>query len=302
MSALPEVHLQQGDLGLSVCPSLGGAITRFVYRDFDLLRPWDGEPNVRRAGCFVLAPFSNRVGDAGFVHQGIHYPLLPLSADFPLPIHGLAWQRPWQVLVHDSSCITLQMSHQPKGDEVREWPFAFELQHELRLSRHGLGLRLTLHNRDTRCMPAGLGWHPYFTRDGVPHLQFSVQSVWLNDERNLPRRLTGIPQRWDFHQTRALYEPELDNCFSGWDGEARILWPQRGIELLLSASEESGYLVVFTPPSDRGLFALEPVSHANNALCMAEPLEHGVRLLAPGESMTASFSMGVKVRAYSGEE
>ena len=61
---LSEIELQHGSLRLSVCPALGGAITRLSIEGIDVLRPWDGSDSVRRAGCFVLAPFSNRVGDA----------------------------------------------------------------------------------------------------------------------------------------------------------------------------------------------------------------------------------------------
>lgn|SRR5690606_18124431 len=293
-SSLAEIHLQQGPLSLSVCPALGGAITRLAYRDFDLLRPWDGEHNVRRSGCFVLAPFSNRIGDAGFVHEGVHYPLRNSSPDFPLPIHGLAWQRAWTVAHHDETTLTLELTHQPEGEAVLDWPFAFELKHELKLSEEGLDLQLVLRNLDERSMPAGLGWHPYFARHGVPSVQFSAQSVWLSDNKSLPSSRTEIPEKWDFRRARPLYEPELDNCFSGWDGSARIHWPQRGIELLISASQELRHLVVFTPPPDKGIFALEPVSHANNALCMADPTAHGIRVLAPGEIMSASCSMRLK--------
>lgn len=292
-SELTEIHLQRGLLSLSVCPALGGAITRLVYQGFDLLRPWDGEHNVRRSGCFVLAPFSNRIGDSGFEQEGVHYPLRNISPDFPLPIHGLAWQRAWTVAHHDETTLTLELTHQPEGEAMLDWPFAFELKHELRLSEEGLDLRLTLRNLDERSMPAGLGWHPYFARHGTPVVQFSAQSVWLSDDRSLPSSRTDIPQAWDFHQARPLYEPGLDNCFSGWDGRARIRWPQTGLELLISASEELAHLVVFTPPSDRGLFALEPVSHLNNALGMPDPQAHGIRLLAPGETMTVSCNMRV---------
>ena len=53
------------------------------------------------------------------------------------------------------------------------------------------------------------------------------------------------------------------------------------------------YLVIFTPP-DKPFFCVEPVSHVNNALNMADPLAHGVRALAPGEAMQASFSVHVQ--------
>lgn len=290
-STLPEIHLQRGPLSLSVCPELGGAITRLAYQGFDLLRPWNGEANVRCSGCFVLAPFSNRIGDSGFEHEGVHYPLRPLSADFSLPIHGLAWQRPWTLVHQDETGMTLRLTHRPVGDQALDWPFAFELEHELQLHETRIELRLTLRSLDERSMPAGLGWHPYFARPGVPHVQFRAQSVWLSDEANLPRVRSDIPGYWDFHDARPLHEPGLDNCFSGWDGKARIRWPQRGIELRINACHALDHLVVFTPPAERGLFALEPVSHANNALGMPDPLANGMRVLGPGETMTASCSL-----------
>ena len=43
----------------------------------------------------------------------------------------------------------------------------------------------------------------------------------------------------------------------------------------MSASEELGYLVVFTPAD---FFAVEPVSHANNAIAAGTTLEVIMRL------------------------
>lgn len=292
--SLTEIHLQRGLLSLSVCPDLGGAITRLAYQGFDLLRPWDGEANVRRCGCFVLAPFSNRIGGSGFEHEGVHYPLRTISPDFPLPIHGLAWQRPWSPVRHDETAMTLKLTHQPTGDQALDWPFAFELEHELQLHEARIELRLTLRNLDERSMPAGLGWHPYFARHGVPVVQFSAQSIWLSDVANLPRMRAEIPAQWNFQHARPLHEPGLDNCFNAWDGKARIQWPQQDIELLISASEELDHLVVFTPSEDKGFFALEPVSHGNNALGMPDSQANGMRVLAPGEMMTARCSMHLK--------
>lgn len=41
----PEVHLQRGPVQLSVCPTLGGAITRLRFDGVDVLRAWDGSDN-----------------------------------------------------------------------------------------------------------------------------------------------------------------------------------------------------------------------------------------------------------------
>jgi aldose 1-epimerase len=57
------------------------------------------------------------------------------------------------------------------------------------------------------------------------------------------------------------------------------------VQLSLSTGEALSRLVVFTPPAELGFFAVEPVSHANNALNMPDPQGNGMRLLAPGERL-----------------
>ncbi|WP_217474073.1 aldose 1-epimerase [Stutzerimonas stutzeri] len=290
---LSEIEVRRGALRLALCPNLGGAITHLSYDGIDLLRPWDGSNSVRRTGCFVLAPFSNRVGGAAFEHAGHAYPLRRLSEDHPLPIHGVAWKRPWTLIEQNASRLTLRMAHRPDGDCVLDWPFAFDLEHRLELVDNGLDLHLSLENRDTRAMPAGLGWHPYFMRHDACDLQFAAQAVWQNDAEGLPSQLSGIPAPWDFSTAKPLHAPGLDNCFAGRSGPVSIRWPRLGIELSLQASEVLDHLVVFTPPAEMGFFAVEPVSHANNALCLDDPGAHGMRTLAPGQRLQASCAIRI---------
>lgn len=293
-SPLTEIELQHGQLRLSVCPALGGAITRLSIDGFDILRPWDGSDSVRKASCFVLAPFSNRVGDIAFEHEGQRYPLRSLSAEHPLPIHGVAWKRAWSVVEQNTANLVLTFVHQPEGEGVLDWPFAFEVEHRIQLTDEGVALQLTLRNTDTRSMPAGLGWHPYFLRHEECRLRFAAQSVWQNDPQNLPSHLSPIPPEWDFSVARPLREPGLDNCFVGRNGIVQIDWPGEGIVLTMDACEGLDHLVVFTPPAEMGFFAVEPVSHANNALCMQDPASNGTRTLAPGETMQVSCRLQIQ--------
>lgn len=293
-ATLTEIELRHGPLRLSVCPALGGAITRLSVDDFDLLRPWDGSDSVRRAGCFVLAPFSNRVGGSAFEHEGQRYPLRRLSPDHPLPIHGIAWKRAWTVVEQAPASVSLTISHHPEGVAALDWPFAFELEHRLRLSDEGVALHLSLRNTDSRSMPAGLGWHPYFLRHDDCRVQFVARSVWQNDSQGLPSHLSPIPAQWDFATARQLQEPGLDNCFVGRTEPVLIRWPEQGVELVMNTSEALDHLVVFTPPAEMGFFAVEPVSHANNALGTGDPMANGMRTLAPGEVMQVSCRIGIE--------
>ncbi|MFG3501519.1 aldose 1-epimerase [Pseudomonas sp. NPDC047963] len=294
LHSLTEVELQHESLRLSICPALGGAITRLSVDGIDLLRPWDGSDSVRRTGCFVLAPFSNRIGDGGFMHEGTRYPLRNLSAEHPLPIHGVAWKRAWSLTEQTSTSLRLTFTHQPEGDGVRDWPFAFEVEHEIKLDDTGVALQLRLRNIDSRSMPAGLGWHPYFLRHEACQLQFEAQGVWQNDAQNLSFKKAPIPAEWDFSSEQSLQQPSLDNCFVGRTTPVTIRWPNEGVAVTMHASESLDHLVVFTPPAEMGFFAVEPVSHANNALCMDDPDANGIQVLQPGDTMQVSCKLQIQ--------
>ncbi len=48
-------------------------------------------------------------------------------------------------------------------------------------------------------------------------------------------------------------------------------------------------------PQDKDYFCVEPVSHVSNAIHMADPLAHGLRSVAPGESTEAWMQLDIKV-------
>ena len=283
MASFDELHLTRGGFQLAVCPALGGAITRFAFDGVDLLRPWDGSEQVRRTGCFVLAPYSNRVADGRFDFDGSSHQLRRNSADHALPIHGVAWKRAWQLDERGADHLLLSLSHDPReGENAADWPFAFHLSQRLQLLDDGLRLELRLHNRDSRPMPAGLGWHPYFPRHAGVELQFTAEAVWLADEQQLPLHQAAIPASWDFRQLRAVDEPGLDNNFSGWNGQARLCWPEQRLSLAIEAGPGLQHLIVYTPPAVQGFIAVEPVSHANGALNRGA---EGLEILAPGQTL-----------------
>lgn len=295
---MTEIELRRDRLRLTLCPALGGAMTSLSFDGIDLLRRWDGSASVRRTSCFVLAPFSNRVSGGAFEYNGERYPLRRLSEDHPLPIHGVAWKRAWSVVEQESSSATLRFVHCADGEGALDWPFDFEIEHRLQLTGNRIELVLSLRNTDTRTMPAGLGWHPYFLRRAGCQLRFAALSVWLNDAQGLPSKRVAVPDQWDFAAARPLQQPGLDNCFAGRSEPVSIHWPEESVDLTMQASESIDHLVVFTP-ADMDFFAVEPVSHANNALNMDDPAANGIRVLAPGETMQVSCTIDIN-RANAG--
>jgi aldose 1-epimerase len=94
-----------------------------------------------------------------------------------------------------------------------------------------------------------------------------------------------IPEDWDFSAPRGLPESFLDAGFAGWDGRARIAWPNRGVAVEIEADSATRFYHVYAPNPAKPFFCFEPVTHPNNALGKpGGPAANGLRVLAPGES------------------
>ena len=273
---------------LEVCPELGGAIANWHLRDggAPLLRHSDADAlaagTPRRLGCFALVPWSNRIGAGGFANPD-GWLALEAGSDGSLPIHGSAWQQPWQVIAHGEQHVELLL------ESTR--PFAYRAHQRLTLHDGCLSIELQV----THCagQPAwyGLGLHPYFPRTAGTRLQVAAQGVWLCDEQLLSREQVAVPQAWDFSEERGLPDERIDNAFTGWNGRASIHQPDLGYRLDCQASH-CDHCLLFTPPGQE-FFCVEPVSHPVNAHHL--PGRPGLRLLAHGETARLGWSMSCRL-------
>jgi aldose 1-epimerase len=84
----------------------------------------------------------------------------------------------------------------------------------------------------------------------------------------------------------------VDHCYDGWAGVAHLRDDVFDIRVRSNLSR----IVVFTTPG-RDSIAIEPVSHVNNALALADggdPAALGLVTLGPGESLTAQMTIEVE--------
>jgi aldose 1-epimerase len=279
----PSFELHAGALRLALRPDLGGCIAGLWHRDTPILR--STEPALltasRASACYPLAPYSNRLGYRKFRWQRHDYTTAPNFDDSPHSLHGVAWQRPWEIV--SSSALEVVLRYRHGGDA--DWPFAFEVSQYFTLTPHSMGVQMVITNTDERVQPVGLGWHPYFEKRERSRLHIEVASRWDSDATQLPTRKVAQPGI-----DSDVSHLDFDNCFEGWSGPARI----RDEKFSLQLASNLGYLVVFTP-QEKAYFCVEPVSHVSNAIHMAEPAAHGLRALDPGASFEASMQLEVSV-------
>lgn len=261
---------------------LGGSIAGLWHADVPVLRstPAAALTDVRQAGCYPLVPFSNRIGHAVLEWNGTSHPLVRNFAPEPHAIHGVGWQRPWQLLEASATFALMSFEHRPDPS----WPFAFDCSQALRLGPDALELTLSGTNQSDQPAPFGLGWHPYFVKRPDSHVWFRAGGRWEMGDDKLPTHRTD-GQGLDTDCAQLV----VDHCYDRWHGQVRL----RDARLAVCITSSLDHLVVFTH-TGCDFIAIEPVSHVNNAVNMgrSDPLRQralGVRLLQPGESLSASM-------------
>ncbi len=281
-----RITLTQGQFRCDIEPDLGACIAGLWMGDVPVLRSSIGKPlaSARESGSYPLVPFSNRIGHATLTWNGTSHPLVKNFGNEPHAIHGVGWQRPWEVLEASDNFAILSYEHKPDA----AWPFAFDTSQAFRLTGNELELTLSITNQSKAATPVGLGWHPWFVKRRQSRISFKAAGRWEMDAAKLPTARTPT-QGMDVEA--ALLD--VDHCFDGWSGELHL----RDELFHTRVSSALASLVVCTNAT-LGHIAIEPVSHVNNALnLMARGVASagalGVQVLQPAESMSAEMTIRV---------
>ncbi|MES2832157.1 MAG: aldose 1-epimerase [Pseudomonadota bacterium] len=290
----PSLEVTTDRQRLQLLPTLGASIASWetlvggVW--VPVLRPWNrASVDAFTFACFPLVPWSNRIGKGGFTHDEVYYPIVPNRAGEPYPIHGDGWLQPWQV--HDSERhneATLHIESRHAGGD----PYHYRARQHFDLHADGLTITLSVTHLGKKSLPYGLGLHPYFLRDADTLLQMQCDGLWLSDTDPMPvAHSDTLPPTFDYREPALLQGPMIDHCFTGWDGQATITYPSRGMEIEFSMRDCDGYALMYRPPG-LDFFCLEPITHPIDAFHM--PQRPGLRILEHRQSMKLELTLRVQ--------
>ena len=226
-----------------------------------------------------MAPWSNRISEGGFDCPDGWLALAPNSLTDPLPIHGSAWQQPWQVVSHTRDEVVLQLDSST--------PFAYRARQRFHLSEGKLSIGLQVTHLAEHAAWHGLGFasllpaHCRHSVAGAGPTGLVVRQHKTANTTHFDARRMGL------QQPRALPETLVDNGFCEWDGHCLIQQPELGYELECQATGSDYYLLYC--PVGLEFFCIEPVSHPVNAHHL--PGRPGLRLLEQGQSVELGFSL-----------
>lgn len=283
------MELRAGEARAVLAPARGGGLAALTVGGRPVLSAGEGRPEGPFAlGLNLLLPFSNRVSRP-FSFEGRTHALPANLPGEALPIHGDAFQRVWTIAEAGAEAGADQA--RLRLEEGAIGPYRYEAEARWRLAPGALDLHLSLVSRAEGALPWGIGFHPWFPRDGGTRLRFHATGWWPEGEGHLPATPAPVALPGGMGWERPAPPPEgwINAGFAGWDGEAEVIQGAgAALSCRLSAPGLST-LLLYSPGAGAPFLCLEPVSHPVDALNL--PGRPGLVRLGPGGRLSAAMRL-----------
>jgi aldose 1-epimerase len=294
----PLLQIGAGDLSLELAPEIGGSVASFRARNrerfVDLLRPLSAVARRNRdpigTAMFPMLPYANRIAHNHFQFEGRTYEVAPNAPGQRFNLHGTGWTSEWQVAAIGTDSAVLTLDHIAQHE-----PYSFSAYQRFEITPNCLRIEIGIVNRGARAMPFGLGLHPWWPRHSEVKLKFSATRFWLEGPEHFPTECISLSSELAFSQSRDLPATWRNNCYSGWDGLAEVLFPGLNTGVRIEADPLFGHLMLYCDPSQH-VFCLEPQTHASGALNRPEQShlgDQGLVVLRPEELLAGVVSFSV---------
>jgi aldose 1-epimerase len=268
------VTLTEGAARVDLLPALGGRIAQVTVGGRALLRgsehaalgwPW--------WGSYPMLPWANRIpgGVATFRGDTI---TMPVNWPDGTAIHGLAYERPWDVVSAGPTAATLEI-------EVAVDRYHVRAEQRFALSAGALDLDIDVVNVADWPVPAGVGIHPWFVAAPVC---VPAELVWpgegpmpdgpprpVRPEEDLRQPVTALP---------------MDRCFTGLTGTSADIG-----DLTLAWRGPITQVVVYS--GEPGFVCVEPQTMATDGFRLADAGVDGSGVIAldPGATLSVAYRL-----------
>ena len=299
---------------LEIWPALGLNAFRWQVAGQELLYrnpQFFTENRPTRGGFPILYPFPNRIHAGQFTWEGkTYHPPIGDPAN-KNAIHGFAFKRAWRVVDQGADAAGAWLTGEFQGsvdapETLAFWPADYRLRVSYRLFDHVLRVEAEATNPDTKALPFGLGYHPYFALAPFGGAQAAItvgaRKFWELNESLPTGRIVDVDESRDLRQGRQYASLKLDDVLTdlqafaydqqdnlGLVGVIRHPAGERMLTLWIGADFRE--LVAFTPPH-REAICLEPYTCTTDAInLMQRGIDAGLRVLQPGESWQGIVEM-----------
>ncbi|MEO6972184.1 MAG: aldose 1-epimerase, partial [Rhodoferax sp.] len=141
--------------------------------------------------------------------------------------------------------------------------------------------------------------HSWFPRTPKTRITAPVQGVWLCGKDPLPVGHTNdFPPGWNLNEGVQANGSLVDNGYTGWNGNARIAWPERRLQLSVQMPDfeadggAAQHFCLLNRPPQGPAFCFEPITHPINAFQL--PQHPGLRILPRDETLSLNIQWRIK--------
>jgi aldose 1-epimerase len=293
--ALQALHNDYWDAG--ILPDTGASIAygrvHAGGQTRDVLRPTAEADtgNASKTSSFIMLPWCNRIKDGLLIFDGQQYQLRT-EKDDGTARHGDVRKRAWSVVRADEQHVIMRLDSTRYADI--NWPFRFTAEAEYRLDGPDFIWRLSLRNDDTRAMPGGFGYHPYFVREPQA-VEIPCDSMFELVDFLAVAPPVPVTPTLDFRAAKPLGTTPYNDLLTGRHGDqpSRLIYDS--FEIAMQSDSVFQHQLLFAPEGEP-FYALEPMSNASDGINLynAGVAESGVFVLAPGEAKSAEVRLTVK--------
>lgn len=296
--------LSRGDTAIRMVPEAGDNVCSIRYKCLELLKQSKSLKDLPgfMYGVPVLYPTPNRVRDSSFTFGGEKFAFTP--NDHGNFLHGLVHSAVWKLDDIDGSRIAADTSLRfAPGSELFKF---FPLRHSLRLSvsvgNDSVRWSYTVDNKKgTKPVPFGFALHPWFMYQGPRRDTFitiPATDVMESTKDMLPTGklldLAKYPE-YDARQPRSLDQFYRDDVYFGVTPSHPVVidFCKPRLKIMLTASENSNHLVLYTPKG-QPWFCVEEQScstDAHNLYAKGLTKEANLLIAQPGESVSGWIEM-----------
>jgi len=277
------IELRRDGVVMRVDPADGGRIVSLVIAGVErILSKARARAHMPALywGCYPMVPWAGRLSNGRIPTSDGEVRLEPNLP--PSAIHGLAFDKSWDIVEQSATAVTMMCGLRGLG-----WPFGGRASQTLRVGARSLELELRVGDYG-RAGPAGLGWHPWFTRPSGGDLELRVDSseVLVLDADLVPTgEVRPVGPSEDLSSGPPLGDRRLDHVYVRAHGPAVVRWPD--LELRIEYDESMQTVVVYTPAEG---ICVEPQTMWPNAPLLAASGVRGtgLRTLEPGDTLTAA--------------
>lgn len=314
------VVMRFGKYEAIVLPELGANLISFtdVEREYRFIRsPPPGKiehfkSNPTSYGIPVLFP-PNRYEQGRFTIDGITYQFPMNEKKYANHLHGLLYNRPWNVSdkgAYDSEVyIVIEQNVDEEHEVYKYYPHKFKFTIRYSLTGAGLFQKVTIKNNGLKKMPCMLGFHtainvPFTNRSSAQDYRLIV-TIGKRFELNHRMLPTGRYQTLDKQEqmmkttgVHPLYKP-MDHHYTAHPQENKNYMKLTDLNEKVSFIYDVGlkykHWMLWNSDASSGFICPEPQTNIVNAPNLNLPFDRsGIYILEPGEEWFEESKMTIQ--------